>query len=154
MHKVISCLALTTLLANYRTQDVSCLFNTSIFYSFSVNYEKPDGPNNILLHPMYVSTSDNLNSSNKFTNSSSHSHLNFNKKRNKSNRRYQYDAVRYSNSFSSVDTVGTKKESNRPHSVGPDTYYLDWFIRKALILLLILLHFAIICYKYKIHFNL
>ncbi|KAJ8949159.1 hypothetical protein NQ318_012907 [Aromia moschata] len=45
-----------------------CLCRTFSEEDDTFNFEKPDGPDNFLLHPMYVSSSDNLHSSNRHIN--------------------------------------------------------------------------------------
>ncbi|KAJ8984510.1 hypothetical protein NQ317_010981 [Molorchus minor] len=45
-----------------------CLSRTFLEEDDTFNFEKPDGPDNFLLHPMYVSSSDNLHSSNRHIN--------------------------------------------------------------------------------------
>lgn len=101
-------------------------FSISLLYSFSVNFEKPDGPHNILLQPMYVSSSDNLNSSNKFINFSSNKLAVSNKKHNKLNNRYYYcDAIRNpSERSSSLNAITEKQlEYKRPLSLCSEAHY-------------------------------
>lgn len=99
----------------------------SLLYSFSVNYEKPDGPHNILLQPMYVSSSDNLYSSNKFQHLPSNKFVVANKKRNKRiNGYFHVDNIRNPNarSISLNAIVATdKKGSNRPQSLCSEAYF-------------------------------
>ncbi|CAH1985402.1 unnamed protein product [Acanthoscelides obtectus] len=88
------------------------------------NFEKPDGPDNILLHPMYVNPNDNLQSSNRFINLAPNKYV-LSDGVNSKLTHLRVDAIRYpqrSNSFNSINKIASKG-SIRPKSVCTDDYY-------------------------------
>ncbi|KAJ8969993.1 hypothetical protein NQ314_001421 [Rhamnusium bicolor] len=95
---------------------------------------KPDGPDNFLLHPMYVSSSDNLHNSNKHINITPKKYVLANLKysnehkrlKRPNNRQICADTIRdpfkRSNSFNSL-TMTNRKGSLRPKSLCSDAYF-------------------------------
>lgn len=49
----------------YLTRMYALQASGPLYFLFSVNFEKADGPDNYLLHPMYVNNSGNLHGSNR-----------------------------------------------------------------------------------------
>lgn len=114
-----------------------CLSRTFMEEDDTFNFEKADGPDTFLLHPMYVSYSGNLHGSNRHlpskTKRSELANINrpFNKdflRPKKITPRVYADAVRVpvrrSNSFDALAT-NTKTKSLRPKSLCSNTHYFD-----------------------------
>ncbi|CAG9828644.1 unnamed protein product [Diabrotica balteata] len=100
-----------------------CLSRMFMEEDDTFNYEKPNAPDSILLHPKYV-TSDKMYSSNKFLHQSN-SYLFFDQDKHKNAKHVHADSIRVmkrrSNSFSNAGLSG-KKGSKRPVSLCSDTY--------------------------------
>ncbi|KAG5877576.1 hypothetical protein JTB14_003728 [Gonioctena quinquepunctata] len=98
-----------------------CLSRMFLEEDDTFNYEKPNAPISVALHPTYVTRSDNLHSSNKFINTSNtYLFPTFDK-----HRQVHADAIRdpkrRSNSFNTVYVPG-KKGAIRPTSLYSDLY--------------------------------